>query len=335
MKIKETKKLPDFSFTMDDRGNKVYNDPLVAKVYGNLLNLSDLVERAQDKADNEFNDVSRMILVDGKQDKSTDFLINIICSSFEFIADVEFPGAKIAAWLLTGLIDTYRHDTPTDLQGDIDDAWKGLSKAFNSVSEDVSKWIDHPEKYWDVKYTSPYTTDTASIGDLNTIDMIPNRFQEEFKEAAILIGNKAKYLVTKSLLHRKWRFKNIDTDVWWDEYYTRWNDTYPWDGPKYDGLQTQCMFGICSSFGPDQIVDNILNDNHAIYVSIENHKEFTHNWFRNDTNYIGNYYKQWLLVDDNGTAPENLLYWLYTDKPTNQDGIASRSDVFTNWGLHA
>ena len=334
MPKKRTKKsLPDFSYTLDDQGFRIYSDPVVAKVYGNLRNLSDLVERSQDKADNEFQDVARMIMVDGKQDKATDFLINIICSSFEFIGEAEFAGAKIAAWLITGLIDTYRESTPTDLQGEIDDAWQGLSKAFQSVSDDVSDWMDKPEKYWGVKYTSPYSTDTASIDDLNVIDMIPNNSQKEFKEAAILIGNKAKYLVTKSLFHRKWRFENTNTGVWWDAYYTRWNSNYDWDGPKYDGLNIQCMFGECTSF-VDQIVDNVLNSNHAIYISTEHHEEFTHNWFSNDTNYVGNYYRQWLLQDDNGTAPEELLHWLYTDGPTaNPDGIASMSDVFTNWEL--
>ena len=145
------------------------------------------------------------------------------------------------------------------------------------------------------------------------------------------------YLINKILVPTRWKFDYLDRDNWWNCYYTRWNASYPYDGPFYDGLSAQYLFGTYTSFPDIDVVQTQTENEHYLYFSTENTENYEHNWFSNDRLYEGTLYKKWRLINinDGGTAPDFFISYLFNDGPGSDqnNGIASHDDIFNNWSM--
>lgn len=337
----------DFSFIIDNQGQRVYNDPQVQRAYINLGRLSDFVGNCQIKTELEYENICQNVEADGNTNTSSDFLINLLTGAFEFMGDIEFPwvgktGGKIAGWILSALVDTWRSEPPQNLQQSYNNVWNGTKDFYDQTKITVDTWRQNLDpnngpSLWVQQFKSPKDGSIVTISQLGDIDFLPDSNDPQFDQGAIAVANASKYLINKILVPTRWQFNHLDEDVWWNEYYKRWNDSHPWDGPYYDGLTAQVFFGVYTSFPDLDVVQAQTNANHYLYFSQESAEQFYHNWFTDDEKYDGTRYKKWSLTSkkNGGTAPDSFVSYLFTDGPggDSQHGIASHDDVFNNWGL--
>jgi hypothetical protein len=331
--------LPSFEFITDEQGNRVYADPSVQLTYVNLRRLSDFVAACQVKTELEYTYICQNVSADGNTNTSRDFLINLLVGCFDFMGDVEFPwvgkaGGKVAGWLLSALVETWRSAPPPSLQSDFNNVWNGTKEAYDQAKLAVDGWCENLG-------SSVWTEDHGghTVAELATVGYLPDSATTEFDEGAIAVSNQSRYLMNKILVPTRWRYDELDNDNWWNCYYTRWNDSYPYDGPFYDGLTVQTIFGVTTSFPDLDVVDAQESRDHSVFFSREDVEEYDHNWFSNDRQYKGTKYREWQLKnrEDGGSAPDAFVKYLFTDGPGGggDDGIASRQDVFDNWGLRS
>ena len=335
-----------FTFTLDDQGERIYTDMNVQKAYINLSRLSKFVENCQIKTELEYNNICMNVQTNGDTTTTSSFLINLLTGCFEFMGDVEFPwvgktGGKIAGWLLSALVDTWRSQPPPSLQNDFNNVWNGTKQAYDETKLAVDTWrinLDpiNGSQIWTKPFTCPKTKEVVTISMLGSIDYLPDESTPDYDNGAIAVANASKYLINKILVPLCWYFSNNGNDNWWNCYYTRWNSDYQYEGPFYDGLTSQTIFDTYTSFPDIDVVDKQENDNHYIYFSQEDAEEYDHNWFSSDRLYKGTKYRRWQLLNKNGgTAPESFTSYLFNDGPAGtKNGIASHDDIFNNWSLH-
>jgi hypothetical protein len=334
--------MPSFEFNIDPKtGEKVYVDPSVQLVNINLRRLSDFVGACQVKSELEYTYICQNVSADGDTDTSRDFLINLLTGAFEFMGDVEFPwvgkaGGKIAGWLLSALVDTWRSAPPPSLLADFDNVWNGTKEAYDEAKLAVDGWRESlgPD-VWTAAHKVP-NGQTVTVSDLATVGYLPDSETTEFDSGAIAVANQSRYMMNQILVPTRWHYVETDNDVWWNCYYTRWNDSHPYDGPFYDGLSVQTIFGVTTSFPDLDVVDKQESDCHYVYFSREDAEEYDHNWFSNDRQYKGTRYHHWELRNraNGGTAPDSFVKYLFTDGPGGAPtGIAARYDVFEHWGM--
>jgi hypothetical protein len=336
--------MTNFSFTINSMGERVYQDSNVMKAYVNLGRLSDFIGNCSIKTDLEYTNICMNVSASGNTNTTRSFLINLLVGGFEFMGDVEFPwvgkmGGKIAGWLLSSLVDTWRDSPPDSLLNDFNNVWNGTKQAYNEAKLAVDTWRENLDpingpNIWTKQYVEPKTKDIITISQLGSIDYLPDHDTPEYDNGAIAVANESKYMINEILVPTAWYFSSDGDDNWYDCYYTRWNDSHPYDGPFYDGLSIQTLFGITTSFPDMDVVDSMENANHYVYFSKESVEDYRHNWFSNDRNYVGTKYKRWNFVNknDGGVAPDTLIKYLFKDGPGGDptNGIASHDDVF-NW----
>lgn len=340
--------MTDFTFYINDQGERVYYDSDVQKAYINLARLSDFVESCQIKTQFEYDNITQNVLTQGDTDTKTDFLFDLLIGGFEFMGDIEFPwigktGGKIAGWILSALVDTWRSTPPPSLQNDFNNVWNGIKQTYNEVKINIDTWreqlnpTDGPN-IWFKPFVCPKTGETVYISQLGSIDYLPERETPEFDNGAIAVANQGKYLINKILVPLRWKFSFDQSDNWWNSYYTRWNDSYPYDGPFYDGLSEQYLFGVYTSFPEFDVVDAQTQANHYVYFSRSDTENYEHNWFTNDRLYKGTKYSRWHLINtsDGGNAPDSFISYLFNDGPGGDsvNGVASHDDIFNNWSMY-
>jgi hypothetical protein len=333
--------VPSFHYSTDDQGNRVYDDSDVQRVYVNLKRLSDFVGACQTRAELEYTYICQNVSADGNTSTALSFLVNLLVGGFEFMGDIEFPwagktGGKIAGWLLSALVDTWRDEPPEPLQQDFNNVWNGTKAAYDQTKLTVDGWRENlgPD-VWTTERKCPDGS-VVAVSQLATVGYLPDTADTEFDLGAIAVANQSRYLMNKILVPTRWCYVETGDANWWDSYYTRWNSSHPYDGPFYDGLSVQCAFGVCTSFPDMDIVDAQEQANHYVYFSKEYAEEYDHNWFSNDRLYKGQKYRRWNLQNRNGgTAPDAFITYLFKDGPGGDsvNGIAARDDVFANWGL--
>ena len=340
--------LPSFHYTIDSQGERVYDNSGVQLVYVNLGRLSDFIGNAQVKSELEYTNICQNVSADGNTDTTLSFLVNLLVDAFGFMGDMEFPwagkaGGKLAGWLLSALVQTWQAAPPPSLQSDFNNVWNGIKQGYVEAILAVDGWREglNPTTgadIWAAPHICPVTKETVTVSQLADIGYLPERATTEFELGAIAIANKSRYLMNRILVPSRWKYDADGEDVWWDCYYTRWNDQYPYNGPFNDGLSVQTLFGITTSFPDTDVVDAQENDAHYRYFSEEDAEEYDHNWFSDDRFYKGTRYRRWNLKNtaDGGTAPDSLIQYLFKDGPGGDsvNGIAFRSDVFGTWGMH-
>ena len=343
--MKSINNLPSFDYIIDsETGERIYQDPDVQRVYVNLGRLSEFINRSQVKSDLEYTYICQNVSTSGDTNTNLTFLCNLLVGAFEFMGDVEFPwvgkaGGKIAGWLLSALVDTWRSEPPESLQNDFNNVWNGTKQAFDEAQLTVDTWRNQLDaSVWTKEYTCPKTKEVVTVSQLADVGYLPDpQGDPEFDLGAIAISKQTDYAMCSILVPSKWRYENDGEDTWWNCYYTRWNDQYPYDGPFYDGLTAQYLFGVYTSFPDLDVVENTEKIYHYKYFSTSDDERYDHNWFSNDRLYKGTKYTRWNMInkDDGGTAPDSFIGFLFKDGPGgNPDsGIALRDDVFNNWGM--
>lgn len=364
--------LPSFEYHWDEQHNKVYVDPNVQKVYLQLSRLSNFIESSQFRSELEYGNISQNIGVaaDAPIKTSLDYLVSLLKFAFEKIADVEFPyfgtlGGKVVSYLLCGLVDkwTDKQNKPDTLQDTYNVVWEGVKAVFDTTKLQIDKWHDNIGEFWFTEYS--YNSNNISISQLADIDWLPLKTETLFDEACIFVGNKSRYMMTMKMMPSKWKIKYIDSDNVWDQFYTRWNDNYSWDGPHWqnDRSTPNGTTGWQKYFGywmgplehyffyyeggqpawPDRPAKpytifrgpvNPVTD----FKSSYNTDSYEHNWFSDDVKWVGWRFDRYELQDNNGgTAPDSLTTFLFRDdcrgNETNDRGLTTRTDVFENWGL--
>ena len=370
---KKKTQLPSFANHIDQAtGEVVYDDSQVQKVYLQLKRLSAFIGYCQIKSELEYTNISQNISVAANAPIKTtaDYLIDLLKWGFEKLADVEFPyfgtlGGKVVSYLLTGLVDewTKKEQRPDTLQDTYNVVWEGVKSAFDNAKLCVDEWHDNIEKYWQVQYT--YNGNPATIADLAGIDNLPTEGNTNYDLAALFVAAKTKYQMTMKMLPSKWKFVLKDTDDVWDQFYTRWNDSHPWDGPHWqnDKETPNGTTGWQNYFGywmgplehyfffyeggqpawPDRPRKNYTIFRGPVnpvtnFGDTYNTENFTHNWFSDDIKWVGWGFERWELQDGSGgTAPDSLTDFLFKDDcrgdETNTRGLTTRQDVFENWGI--
>jgi hypothetical protein len=337
-----------FHFNLDNQGNRVYTDPDVQLAYINLGRLSDFVGNCQIKTELEYTNICQNVSADGNTDTSKDFLINLLVGCFEFMGDIDFPwagktGGKIAGWILSALVDTWRSSPPPSLQTNFNNVWNGTKQAYDETKIAIDSWRENLDEtngpvLWDKPFICPKTKETVTISQFSTVGYLPDKDTTEFDIGSIAVANQSKYLINKILVPTRWKFNYIEAETWWNCYYTRWNSNYPYNGPFYDGLSVQCMFSVCTSFPDIDVVEAQIRANHYVYFSKSDTDEYEHNWFSNDRLYNGTKYTKWFLINknDGGTAPDSFISYLFKDGPSGDsvNGITNSDDIFNNWNMH-
>ena len=358
-KIKD--ELPSFLYDIDKAtGEKIYRDPNVQLVYINLGRLGDFTTLCQIKSELEYTNVCQNLSQDGKTDTALDFLINLMTGSIEFMGDINFPwvgktGGKIASWIINGIIDTYREQTPDDLQNDFNEVWDGIKTMFDTIKLDLDKRREDMEKYWFEKYTDPKSGNSASISMLSQNGYLPEPNTTEFDEGAIFVANKSVYWMTMKILPIKWNIVKYGKRVMDLQYYHRWNSNYDWQGPiscdgNYDcdyGCGMECGDQVHSDHNIVKCIEcwqkaNIDPTGKASHFWTEKYdRGFEHNLFTDDRLYCGLMLHTWELREKGsnpyGVPQDSMLHWLFIDDSNgntlNSNGVTRRDDFFRNWPI--
>ena len=325
---------------MNSHDELVYNDSNVKKACINLGRLNKFIDSCLIKTELEYINICQNIgTTNGNTDTPSDFLINLLIDCFEFIGTINFSWTnKIISCLLCGLVDTWIYTLPTSLQNDFNNVWAGIKQAYDEVKLTINKWINNLNSIiWSTPIICPKTNSVVSISQLSSIDYLPLPDTTEFNSGATGVAKQSKYLINKILVPTRWQYNDTGNDNWWNCYYTIRKSSYSYDGPFYDGLTAQYLFGSYTAFPDIDVVKFQTDANHYIYFSKENTRKYVHNWFSNNKLYKGTKYIRWNLTNkiDGKPAPDSFINYLFTDGPggNSANGITTCDDVFNNWNL--
>jgi hypothetical protein len=289
----------------------------------NALHITDFINHLHDY----FQDVVNTVFVKINQEKDYDpnqrwisFVYGLTMSAF---ADVELKGSDTFASFLSTILSSYDNNTPSQegLNETIGDVWERLSKTFLQANDDLALVAMNPEAYWNKSYWSETLNRTFHLSDLGDIvfpakDDITNKGPLVFSNGTDILIQKFKYALTKYALGKKWSILHDPDKLFWPNG----NDKQITDFAKNMIKNNQDILVL---WKPDESGSCASCPTYGL-SSYEPRLG------------IGDWYSNWDYF--HGASPtQDMMKWLIKDDGygtiLNPDGVATRHEVFYEWGL--
>lgn len=277
---------------------------------------------------------------------------------------------KLSSAIITQIV---KSSTPEDeIQQKCNEVRSGMDAFFGELKKRIDTMITHLEEEWDKPYECEGALGKEYAGTVYLHDFadfdgsFPDHNSPEYDEWHSALAFQCKYLATRALLGAKWRVHELPSYKY-REYYVSYSgkkqydfdhemynphtDEYYWT-QHFDGLPIPGSFGsyyeIESHEGGTESFAQWLRNLCLDPRGADRYKYAStyYNWIEkyyppvvDNRAYSGYEIKHAVLMDSaGGYAPSSLGSWLFIDDGTgkviNKNGIATRADVYKNWGLH-
>jgi hypothetical protein len=225
------------------------------------------------------------------------------------IGSLPFPGSNFIGDILGGIYNELTNSPPDNLKGVMGDVWNRFENNFLDALDKLAAIHDDPVGHWNDSFKTIYGG-TAKVSDLVTAKM-PDQYSTDFQHMADKCVARyrvdmAKYLMGKKNHITRWQPENffpgmsVNDVKNWAPGFIKKNKAYYLEDLKYVDDGDCCtphkgtnFYELSVGGNPGPFTDAAITDDTA----------------------------EWLFKDDGfGTV-------------TNEDGVATREDVFKNWGL--
>lgn len=212
----------DFQYEIDQKGDRVYKDPLLNVVQQNLLTLSTVID------DIRVNYELNIPLVQGWANAKTvkdptvqtiSFFTSKIIEGLGVIFTAGTPEAiisTISCKLISGLITHFSNPQQKDSYNQIQAASWDLKLTIDKYSffiqNKLAFWLDDLEKEWDTPFTSPGIREpeffgTVKLSDLYLKNYLPKKGSKNYVFLIEKMNEISIYETTKTLLPIRWRIR--------------------------------------------------------------------------------------------------------------------------------
>lgn len=362
-----------FHYIIDETtGYRKYDDHQLQITYLNLRIVSNLIADLQTNAKIDLLDAQNNVSVKAVQDQTCQILGIFACKILEGISVFFTAGtAPAIATMIIGrllsatITELIKDSSPNDdIQKKANEVREGMDAIFSSLKHRVDQMIVDMEGQWNVahyceSYLDPSQKGNVYLRDFEYNQLFPDRNSPEYDDMLEFLSARCRSIIVSELLPVKWRIKNWPTYNFKDYYqYDGIGDKhYDFDYCQYnphtdddfwaqefnsipeDGFGTKF---ICKTQdGHQSMVDWLssmcLNPSDTYrYTRYSSYYIWTESLSFNNGNkhFIGATIYQQVLVDTEGNmAPTVLTEWLFKDKKDSNKGIATKEDVYKNWGL--
>jgi hypothetical protein len=292
-------------------------------VKNNALHITDFINHLHDYFQDVVNEVFVKIDQESNYDTGQKWISLVYGLTMSAFADVELKGSDTFASFFSTILSSYDNNTPSDegLNGAIGDVWLRLSKTFLQANDDLALIATNPEKYWNTSYWSETLNHTFYVSQLGDVtfpakDDVANNGPIVFSTGTDILIAKFRYSLTRYALGKKWSIIHDPDHLFWPNA----NDKQLTDFAKNITRTSQDVFvlwkrdqsGTCGSCPTDGL------------SSYEPRLG------------VGDWYSNWDYF--HGASPsKDMLEWLIKDDGygtiLNPDAIATRHEVFYEWGL--
>jgi hypothetical protein len=285
----------------------------LAQVKANVNNLMDFNNHAHDYFQDVINEVYDKLSEDPTYDPLQKFVSNMLDSAFWCIGSFSFPGAGVISSFVGTFFGAYAGpNPPPSLGGTFGDVWARFDATFLQADADLAVIYGDPAGNWNKSYTDPTTGKTVTVsclGDGNT--KMPGKDDVLFQQMTNSAVAAFRVALTKATLGKKWKVladpKGLFMSHWDEGDIADWWPGFLKKNPAYFVTWHKDKGGsVCCPVSGEDVLENFLGCG-------------------SDDYYFA------------GQAPDDMCNWLFIDDQfggtVNAKGIASREDVFCNWGL--
>jgi hypothetical protein len=283
----------------------------IAQVKTNAHNIKHFVNHLHDYLQDVINEVYGK-LSETPDDSGQTFITTVMNGTFGSIGAIDFAGSGVVASFLEAFFGAYAGpNMPPSLQAAFADIWGRFNATFLQANADLAAiWAD-PAGHWNSTYTDPTTGNTMAVSHLG--DGKTNMPGSDYPNYQTMTNNAvAAYRValTKQTIGISWQVLQAtsgefmagtveDLAKWWPTYLKHNPSLYATWYPDEGGTSCRPVKGL-------QVLENYLGTGTS-----------------------------WQFGSH---APDDMCNWLFKDDQfggtTNPIGIATRKDVFYNWGLN-
>ncbi|MGW0548320.1 hypothetical protein [Streptomyces altiplanensis] len=290
-------------------------DAQVAWAKNNIGNEMDWLNHLHDYMQDAINECYERVTEDPTYDPGEEFCANVIDDALWGIGGVPFPGNAFFSAAVANIFWGYVTDTPPNLRGVAADVWARFSESFLQAETDLAAILEDIPGNWGRTWTNPATGEVAPVWTMASPELsVPDAKSLAFQTMTTNTVTLSKVVLAKILLPQRW-FVLIDPKGLFVEN----GDTSPSD-------YIESM--ITSNLNPDYW--------DAFYITWmpDTGTVYSETGITLCENFIGTGTDDYYFA---GQAPADLCNWLFQDdgygRITNPNGLATRHDVFCNWGL--
>lgn len=276
----------------------------------NANNMYDFTAHLHDLLQDKINEVYGKIS-ESPDDSGQSFITTILNGTFGSIGEIDFPGTGTIGAFFGAFFAAYGgSNEPPDLRGKFADIWARFSATFTHSFDDLAAISKYPADHWNTTYTDPTTGKTMAVSNLGDPKTnMPPLHDPTFQKMADASLAAFRVTLTKQTLGMRWKVLQAtrgdfhagtveDLAKWWPEYLKHNPSLYATWYPDEGGTGCSPKKGL-------MVLENYLGTGSSWQFGAH--------------------------------APDDLCHWLFKDDQfggdSNRDGIASRKDVFYNWGL--
>ncbi|MGW3046035.1 hypothetical protein ACWC9T_39935 [Kitasatospora sp. NPDC001159] len=284
-----------------------------AAAKANVSNQMDWLNHIHDYLQDVIEEVYSMVSEDPSYDPGQEFVANLIDDMLWGIGGVTFPGNAFFSAAVANLFWGYYTDPPPSLKGVIGDVWDRFDKSFLQALDDLAEIYGDIPGNWSRTWTNPATGEVATVWTMASPEYaVPDSKSVAFQTMTDDAVAAYKVALAKALLPLRW----------------------------FVLLDPEGLFVKNGDTSPSVYIENMLSQNWSTFEA------YYFTWFA-DTGTICD--EQGITICENflgtgstdpyfaGQAPADLCDWLFQDdgygRTTNPEGLATRHDVFCNWGL--
>lgn len=283
----------------------------IAAVQKNIDNLIDLTNFIHDYAQDKINNAYLLQSQDPDQDPGQAWIDIILGGSIWVLGDFGFPGANFAAGILSGIFTYYTTQTPPSLKGTFAGVWQRFDATFIQANLDLTAIHDDVAGHWNDTYKAVDGND-YTVSSLASAQ-VPAKDNNEFVQMAQKALTAFDVDLWKSTLGVKWNIWITSQDPTLFPEQQSWD----WRGWSKGFVDVHPAYRVVAQW----------YDSHGKNCCSE-----TKGW---------NIWEYWLGANANpfsdAAAPESLCDYLFQDDGggniVRPGSLATRADVFTNWGL--
>lgn len=283
----------------------------VTQANTNLDNMYDWIDHCHDYMQDVINECYSYINESAQSDPGQQFTFQMLNDLLWGIGGIDFKGNALLSAFLANLEYTYVTQTPPTLQGVMGSVWERFDKTFLQSLDDLSNIKANLSSLWMNTWTNPINNTVTTNWCLGSPEyVVPAKMSVEFQSMTDAAIKAFTYGLAKYLLPTNW-----------------------W--------VLRDMTGLFLPNGTTQNIVNMLQANPTQWAP------YYFTWFSTTggeicpeqgievcENFLGNGSDDPMFA---GAAPVNLCDWLFIDdgygNTLNSNGIATRHDVFCNWGL--
>ena len=354
-------------------GYRKYEDHQLQITYLNLRIVSNLISDLQTNARIDLLDAQNNISVKAVQNQDAQILGIFACKILEGISVffTAGTGAAIASMIIGRLLSAtitvlIKESTPNDdIQKKANEVREGMDAIFSGLKHRIDTMIVDMENQWNVAYHCEGYLDSSYKGDVYLRDfdynqLLPDKNSPDYDDFSEFLQTRCRAIIVSELLPVKWRIQKWPTYRFKDYYQIDGNGDKHFDfdycqyNPHTDddfwAQQFEAIpedgFGskfICQTEenGHKSMIDWLnsmcLNPNDSYrYSRYSSYYNWSEPLFIQSGNrhFVGATIYQQVMVDTDGNkAPTVLTEWLFKSDDKSAKGIATRKDVYDNWGL--